>query len=270
MSIIAIHSYRGGAGKTNITASLATIVASQGYRVGIVDADLHNPGIYVLFGLTKDHLGYCLNDYLWNRCQITEADYDVTSVLGLQDRSQITETDYDVIAKKKKSTENCFLALVPASMKQEDISRMLREGYDVRLLEKGFRALINELNLDFLFVDTHPGLNEEVLISLTLSDTLVLIMKPDQQDFQATGILLDLANKLNIQKTLLVMNMMIESLWIDRFSHKVKEDYGFPLAAVIPWSEDMKMLGSRKIFSLAFPEHPLTEVLEKLAHKIIN
>ncbi|NEP54083.1 MAG: P-loop NTPase, partial [Moorea sp. SIO3C2] len=75
MSIIAIHSYRGGAGKTNITASLATIVASHGHRVGIVDADLHNPGIYVLFGLNKDHLGYSLNDYLWNNCQITEADY---------------------------------------------------------------------------------------------------------------------------------------------------------------------------------------------------
>ena len=51
--IISIHSYRGGIGKTNITASLAAICAGMGKGVGIVDADVPHPGIYVLFGFNK-------------------------------------------------------------------------------------------------------------------------------------------------------------------------------------------------------------------------
>ena len=35
--IISIHSYRGGTGKSNTTANLATLVASQGHLVVIID-----------------------------------------------------------------------------------------------------------------------------------------------------------------------------------------------------------------------------------------
>ena len=38
--IISIHSFRGGTGKSNVTANLATIIARKGYRVGIVDTDI--------------------------------------------------------------------------------------------------------------------------------------------------------------------------------------------------------------------------------------
>ena len=73
--IISIHSYRGGTGKTNITASLAAIASCKGKRVGIVDADVQNPGIYVLFGFDDKSINNSLNDYLWSRCKIYEASY---------------------------------------------------------------------------------------------------------------------------------------------------------------------------------------------------
>ena len=68
------------------------------------------------------------------------------------------------------------LLLIPASIKATDITRVLREGYDVGLLNTGFQTLIDELALDVLIVDTHPGLNEETLVSLTLSDVLLLVL----------------------------------------------------------------------------------------------
>ena len=49
--IIAVHSYRGGTGKSNTTANLAAIYAQQGLRVGVVDTDIQSPGIHILFGL---------------------------------------------------------------------------------------------------------------------------------------------------------------------------------------------------------------------------
>ena len=73
---------------------------------------------------------------------------------------------------------------------------MLREGYDVGLLNDGFRGLTDALNLDILMIDTHPGLNEETLLSIAISDALGIIMRPDQQDYQGTGVTVEIARKL--------------------------------------------------------------------------
>ena len=249
--IISIHSYRGGTGKTNITASLAALSASKGKRVAIVDADVQNPGIYVLFGLNEANLSNSLNDYLWSRCKIFEAHYDVTSVF-------------------KQPAPNSFLSLIPASMKPADIGRVLREGYDVRLLEMGFQDLIEQLNLDYLFIDTHPGLNEEILLSITLSDVLVLVMRPDQQDFQGTAVTVDLARKLKVPRMLLLLNKVIKSLNLEDLQQQLETTYKLPVAGILPLSEEMVELGSRGVFALNYPQHPVTQELEKIAHQIIQ
>ena len=52
--IIAVHSFRGGTGKSNTTANLAALVALAGHRVGIIDTDIQSPGIHVIFSLDQD------------------------------------------------------------------------------------------------------------------------------------------------------------------------------------------------------------------------
>ena len=54
--IISIHSFRGGTGKSNLTANIATQVAMRGKRVGIVDTDINSPGIHVLFGFDETRI----------------------------------------------------------------------------------------------------------------------------------------------------------------------------------------------------------------------
>jgi MinD-like ATPase involved in chromosome partitioning or flagellar assembly len=53
--VVSIHSYRGGTGKSNFSANLATTVALQGKRVGVVDTDIQSPGIHNLFGLEPEN-----------------------------------------------------------------------------------------------------------------------------------------------------------------------------------------------------------------------
>src|SRR4030095_6670290 len=99
--------------------------------------------------------------------------------------------------------------LVPSSIKVGEITRVLREGYDVGVLNDGFNALGERLALDYLLIDTHPGLNEETLLSITISQVLVLVLRPDQQDFQGTAVTVDVARKLEVPDVLLVVNMAL-------------------------------------------------------------
>ncbi len=140
VNIVSIHSYRGGTGKSNLVANLAALVASRGARVGAIDTDIQSPGVHVLFGFDRELPTPLLNDYLWGRCAIADAAHDVTSLLA--DRAQPSSR----------------LFLVPSSANASEIARVLREGYDVGLLNDGYQDLVETLKLDYLFVDTHPGL----------------------------------------------------------------------------------------------------------------
>jgi len=50
-NVVAVMSGKGGVGKSSVTALLATTLARQGYKVGILDADLTGPSIPKIFGL---------------------------------------------------------------------------------------------------------------------------------------------------------------------------------------------------------------------------
>ena len=251
-TIVSIHSYRGGTGKSNLTANLANSIVQQGKRVAVVDTDLQSPGLHVLFGISPQQIGLSLNDYLYGRCGIEQAVHDVTDKLGS-----------DVPASGA-------LFLLPASIKAGEITRVLREGYEVNLLTDGFRTLIKTLRLDYLFIDTHPGLNEETLLSLLISDILVLLLRPDQQDFQGTAVTVEVARKLRMKKLLLVVNKALTKLDFVSLKQQVEQAYDAPVAGILPVSEEMIELGSAGLFSLIHPEHPYSRGVREVAAQLLS
>src|SRR5437016_8951082 len=251
-TIVSVHSYRGGTGKSNLVANLAGSVAQMGKRAAVIDTDVQSPGLHVLFGMDVQTIGKTLNDYLYGRCGIEQAAHDVTAKLG------------------PEVAPGGILYLVPSSIKAGEITRVLREGYEVNLLTDGLRKLIKAFRLDYLFIDTHPGLNEETLLSIIISDTLVLILRPDQQDFQGTAVTVEVARRLKLKKLLLVVNNVLPKLDFASLRQQVQEAYHAPVAGILPVSEEMIELGSAGLFSLKYPEHPFSQGVREIAAQILS
>lgn len=248
--IISVHSFRGGTGKSNTTANLASLLACDGKRVGVVDTDIQSPGIHVLFGMDESDMGHSLNDYLWDKCGIEECAHDVTFRLG------------DSVTGK--------VFLIPSSIKAGEIARILREGYDVGLLNDGFQDLIEGLDLDVLLIDTHPGLNEETLLSIAISDALAIILRPDQQDYQGTSVTVEVARKLEVKRMLLIVNKVPSIFVPDDVKTQVEQTYNCPVAAVLPHSDEMMSLASSDIFVIRYPDHLITQKYKQALASLLS
>ncbi len=248
--IISIHSFRGGTGKSNTTANVSVLLASKGWRVGVVDTDIQSPGIHVLFGFDETEMEYSLNDYLWGNCKIEQAAYDVTGNL-----------EGDI-------SGNVFL--IPSSIDANEIARVLREGYDISHLNDGLQDLIKALELDALVIDTHPGLNEETLLSIAISDVLAIILRPDQQDYQGTSVTVEVARKLQVPMMTLVVNKVPEVFDFSEVEAMVRDAYNADVAAILPHSDEMMALASAGVFVNKYPDHPITAKLEKMAEAIMG
>lgn len=254
--IISVHSFRGGTGKSNVTANLAAQAAMAGKRVAVVDTDIQSPGIHVLFGLDESSVSLTLNDYLHEKCSITEAAYLVGRSSGAQP------------GLKKLAEKNLWL--VPSSIKTGEITQVLKTGYDVNFLNKGLKALRKELALDFLFIDTHPGLNEETLLSIGLSDAMVIILRPDNQDIQGTSVTLDVARSLDVPEIMLFVNKSLSKYDPEQVKAEISQKFDTPVVGVLPLSEDMVDLGSSDIFSLRYPAHAWSSVLRAACEQILK
>ena len=248
-TIISIHSFRGGTGKSNATANIATLLAADGQRVGVIDTDIQSPGIHILFGLTGEEITSSLNDYLWHGRDIKDAAQDVTPDVGAAGAGKVF--------------------LIPSSVKPGEITRVLREGYDAQRLTQGLRRLIDELQLHVLMIDTHPGLHEETLLSLVISHTLLIVMRPDQQDYEGTGITVKVAQGLEVPRMMVIVNNMPSILNPGTVRAKVEQAYGCPVAAVLPHADEMMNLASAGIFVLRYPDHPLTALYKQVATQLV-
>ena len=76
--VIGVVSGKGGVGKSFVTGSLANMMAAQGYKVGILDADITGPSIPKMYGLkiplrfSQVHCEYSHDNHLllYNQCSL--------------------------------------------------------------------------------------------------------------------------------------------------------------------------------------------------------
>jgi MinD-like ATPase involved in chromosome partitioning or flagellar assembly len=254
--IVSIHSFRGGTGKSNTTANLAALAAMEGYRVGIVDTDIQSPGIHVLFGLDEGSMGHTLNEFLRGECSIEDVAFS------------ISENPGNAPGRQKLIGKDIWL--IPSSINRNEISQVLRDGYDANKLNEGLQTVIKNMALDYLFIDTHPGINDETLLSLTISDILILLMRPDQQDFQGTIVTVDIARMLDVPHLFLAVNKVLKKYDFKQVKEEIEAAFDSPVAGVMPLTEDLVELGSSDLIALREPEHPWSLAINDVAKAVFN
>jgi MinD-like ATPase involved in chromosome partitioning or flagellar assembly len=254
--IVSIHSFRGGTGKSNTTANLAALTAMAGHRVGIVDTDIQSPGIHVLFGLSDQNMGKTLNEYLRGECSIEDVAFN------------IGENPGEAAGRQKLVGKDLWL--IPSSIKTTEIHRVLRDGYDANKLNEGLQTLIKNMKLDYLFIDTHPGINDETLLSLAISDILILLMRPDQQDFQGTIVTVDVARMLDVPRLLLAVNKVLSKYDFNQVKAEIEGVFNSTVAGIMPLTEDLVELASSDLIALKDPDHPWSKAIKGVSQAVMS
>lgn len=254
--IVSIHSFRGGTGKSNTTANLAAQVAMTGKRVGVVDTDIQSPGIHVLFGLDEDKMGKTMNDFLHGKATIREIGFSVSdNPVGGEGRAKLAGKN---------------LWLFPSSIRGREISQILREGIDFNLLNEGLQTTITEFDLDYLFIDTHPGLNEETLLSIATSDILIILLRPDNQDIQGTSVTVDIARSLDVPNLFLLVNKALPKYDFAEIKRDIEREFNAPVTGVLPLTFDMADNASQDLFSLRYPDHEWSRALQGVVESVLS
>ncbi|MFX1449633.1 MAG: MinD/ParA family protein [Promethearchaeota archaeon] len=246
--IISVHSFRGGTGKSNIVANLSTYCASKGAKVGVIDTDIQSPGVHIIFGLGNKKLKYTLNDFLYKKCKIDDVAIDVS--------------------KQLKTKGNLFM--FPAALDANEITKILREGYEVSTMSEGFNDIMDKKNLDYLFIDTHPGLNEETFLSIAISDILFVVLRSDEQDYLGTAVTLEIAKKFEIPKIFLILNKILPKYQKKDVETKMQKAFHVPPAGTIYYSEEFADLASKDVFILKYPEHDFSKTIEQIYGHMIE
>jgi septum site-determining protein MinD len=106
------------------------------------------------------------------------------------------------------------------------------------------------------------------LLSVAISDLLILIVRPDQQDFQGTAVAVELARKLDVPRMFVLLNKVSPGTDVITLREQVEALFKTEVAAILPLSNEMVRNASSDIFTNRFPDHPLSRELAGLAQRI--
>ena len=250
MKTVMVHSFRRGTGKSNLTANLAALLVQGGAKVGVIDLDFLTPSQTLLFGLQEDQIECWLNDYLWGNCRLTQLVHPVM-LSGAGGKM------WEVL-------------LASASPRPNDVERMLQGRYTFEVLGELLNQFSHAYGLDVVLLDTMAGINADTLATMAQAQVLVTMLHTDQQDYQGTAVLVDIAARyLSIPRQVLVLNDAPLSLDVGQAVDEMRTAFSAPEAWVLPHSDELASLASSDVFVLRYPLHPLSLEMHKLAQSLL-
>lgn len=253
--IIAVHSYKGGTGKTLMSINVATALVQRGKKVCLLDLDFRAPSLYA--ALNADGSEYWLNDYLNGVCEIKRVLVDSTEKSGLNGGRLLlglanpnTEAIRDMTAKDRK-------------WEMRALGRLLALK----------NSLLNDMELDYIIFDTSPGLQYSSINAIVSADIVLVVTTQDTSDVLGTRRMVQELYDLFDKKAALLLNKtLLRTTSVEKEMKEIaaqyEKTYNLPVMQVIPCFCDVLKAGGTFIFSKEKPDHPFTKILEEVVTKI--
>jgi chromosome partitioning protein len=172
---IALHSYKGGTGKTTIAANIAAILVKSGKKVALLDLDIYAPSLHNYFKLTPKKY---INDFLDNNADLNETIIDVAE--SLNDKKLQPGKFYAGFSNPNRDAIFKF----EISNGPEYWKKQFRKLVFLR------EQMITKMDMDYIIIDTSPGIRHWSINALSIADKLILTMKMDDLDIEGTKKLL--------------------------------------------------------------------------------
>ena len=204
MEKIAIASGKGGVGKTSLTLIIANFLKSKGYKVGLLDADIHGP----------------------NLVQLLVSNNDVSS----------PKSDKDINQLVPQIINNFVVNSIDFSMSKEEAT--IWRGPLVSKVIKQLYLNTKWGELDYLLIDMPPGTGD---VYLTILDSLgidKILLVAVEDDFCISNLhkTCSLINKLNKQSLGIIENLS-ENFSVPSspvISKRIKNEFDDEILFVLP------------------------------------
>jgi len=254
--IIAVHSYKGGTGKTLLSINLAALYANRGKSVCLLDLDFRAPSLQAIFKVNDCE--YWMNDYLNGVCDIRRVlrDFSPTHVkrgqflVGFANPS--TEAIREMSAKDRK-------------WEMKALGRLLSLK----------TSLLNDSHVDYVIFDTSPGLQYSSINAIVSADVILVVSGMDVSDIGGTQRMIDELYGLFEKKTGMIMNKVFGEILLSKterheLSKKLMNNFNIPLIDMIPCYCDILRTGGGTLFATENPEHPFVKIMDGVATTLEN
>jgi MinD-like ATPase involved in chromosome partitioning or flagellar assembly len=261
LKTVAFHSYKGGTGKTTLISNIAALYAKNGFNVALLDFDLYAPSLSSYF---KKKPSVFINDLLSGQAKISDVVYDLTSELGLNGKFLVG------FSSSRKEDVNEIDMKHDSKWQIEAVKRFI----------KAKQELNAQFKIDYLFLDTSPGIRYWSINTLATSDYIFLLLKDSDMDIEGTRkMIIDIYDSLSRYgakyyailnkvpgETVKEESMQIkdEKAWISELERVVGAD----VVGSIPCFCDIQFSRHEFLFSIRQPSHPFSTRLEKIAETI--
>ncbi|MFH0897330.1 MAG: MinD/ParA family protein [Candidatus Bathyarchaeota archaeon] len=250
--VIAIHSNRGGVGKTLVAVNLAMAYAKRGRKVCLIDLDFRAPSLYATFQPSPK---FWMNDFFDDRVKIWDALVDVTSKYGVEGKLLIGFANPSLDAIR--------------SMASKD------RGWEMKALRKltSLRDEIANRDIEYMIFDTSPGMLYSSINAVACSDVVLVVATADASETEGIRRAINELYGAFEKQTYVFLNKVTPIYqWKDEerktISDRFAPIFDVPIMTIVPCYCDLLNSSRTTIYTLKIPEHPFSKAIYDTADKL--
>ncbi|MHA1742774.1 MAG: P-loop NTPase [Candidatus Heimdallarchaeota archaeon] len=231
--IIGVASGKGGVGKTTFATNLAIALTKLAQKVVLVDCNVTTP--HLSYYLGADTYSFTINDVLSKKVDIESALSNFYGVMFL-----------------------------PASTNVADL-----DGINIMDLKHHVKKLETPL-IDFVLLDSAPGLGREAVSVLEACDEIFFITTPTVPNLMDVKRCAEVVRELDNKKLSLVLNM-VDSAKYELPYHEIEKMIQIPVLAKIPFDKNViNSVAAGEPVLLQKPNSPASVQFMQLAANLIG